>query len=119
MSDKEFLREIREEIKCSTSKMLQQSESLPKPLKDDQWLDADSPNANDPTEVDPGFEFVDLVPSDEKVPVAKGKDGKKNNKKQQKAEAAGAKPSEKSINHSGQSTPLSSEVLKKRNFKSN
>ncbi|XP_062553616.1 DIS3-like exonuclease 2 [Armigeres subalbatus] len=115
MSDKDFLQEIREEIKCSTSKMLQQNEPLPhmKPLKDDQWLDADSPNANDPTEVDPGFEFVDLVPSDAKVSVDKGKDGKKNNKKQQKAEAASGKPFDKSINPNGQNTPLSSEALKK------
>ncbi|XP_065086143.1 DIS3-like exonuclease 2 [Ochlerotatus camptorhynchus] len=63
MSDKEFFRGLREEIKNSTTKMLEQNEPPPelKPLEDDKWLTG--PVATDPAEVDPGFEFVKLVPT--------------------------------------------------------
>ncbi|EAT47482.1 AAEL001397-PA [Aedes aegypti] len=114
MSDKEFLREIREEIKSSTTKMLQQSDPPPelKPLPDDQWLASEGPNATDPTEVDPGFEFVELVSADEKSAKVKSKDGKKATKKQQKSDAS-VETNSKKVGKKEESSPLSPEDLKK------
>lgn len=85
MSDKEFFRELREEIKHSTTKMLQQNELPPelKPLEDDKWLTG-GPVATDPAEVDPGFEFIELV-STKAEPT--NKLSRKEAKKQKRREA--------------------------------
>ncbi|KXJ81335.1 DIS3-like exonuclease 2 [Aedes albopictus] len=119
MSEKEFLREIREEIKSSTSKMLQESDpSSPEMDPLSASGGADGPSATDPTEVDPGFEFVELVPSGEAADEAgvKGKDGKgkKKAKKLAKPEASVDATSEKGAKSARKSeSPPSSDDLKK------
>lgn len=111
MSDKEFFRELREEIKNSTTKMLEQSEPSAElePLEDDKWLTG--PVATDPAEVDPGFEFVELVPT-------KAEPKKKDSKKQPKKERGEEVKANRSVKETVPAAPeqeaeMSAEDMKK------
>lgn len=63
MSEKEFFRELREEIKVSTAKMLEETDPFPENSDEQDTGSGEGAIATDPSEVDSGFQFVELVPS--------------------------------------------------------